>query len=312
MHHPRHHVSHPHPTRLGLLQISLAGVLWGTGGLAVQVVREATPMSVLVVSAYRMLIAAAVLGLAVVALRRLGAVATLLRAQPRRAVLVGAGTAAYQALYFGAVVQVGVSVATVVSLGLAPVLLTVGESVRARRTPSPSRLLVLAAAVCGLLLVSLGAGGDTGPNPLLGVLAAVGSGSAYALTTVLGRPLAQGHAPLALTTVTTSVGAVVLLPLALLSGLAGSPVVTADPVAVSTLAYLGLVTMALAYGLLYAGLRTTSGSAAVIATLLEPATAAVVAAAFLDERIGLAGVAGTALILVAVAGLGKEPSVPPA
>jgi DME family drug/metabolite transporter len=36
-----------------------------------------------------------------------------------------------------------------------------------------------------------------------------------------------------------------------------------------------------------------------------------VAAVFLDERIGVAGVAGTALILVAVAGLGKEPSVPP-
>ncbi|WP_134740316.1 DMT family transporter [Nocardioides sp. 503] len=299
------------PARLGLLQVSLAGILWGTGGLAVQVVRDATPMSVLVISAWRMLVAAVVLGLAVLLLRRLGAVADLLREQPRRAVLVGASTAAYQALYFGAVVQVGVSVATVVSLGLAPVLLTVGESVRARRRPTPTRLLVLAAAVGGLLLVSVGAGGGAGPHPVLGVLAAVGSGSAYALTTVLGRPLAQTCGPLALTTTTTTVGAVVLLPLALVSGLSGSPVVTADAVAVATLAYLGLVTMALAYALLYAGLRTTSGSTAVIATLLEPATAAVVAAVFLDERIGVAGMAGTALILAAVAGLGEEPAVPP-
>jgi DME family drug/metabolite transporter len=301
-----------HPARLGLLQISLAGVLWGTGGLAVQVVREVTPMSVLVISTYRMVIAALVLGAAVLALRQLGAVARLLRDRPWRAVLVGASTAAYQALYFGAVVQVGVSVATVVSLGLAPVLLTVGESVHARRLPSPGRVVVLVAALAGLLLVALGAGGaETGPHPVLGVLAAVGSGSAYALTTVLGRPLAQSAGPLALTTTTTTVGAAVLLPLAVVSGLAGGPVVSGDPVVVATLAYLGVLTMALAYGLLYAGLRTTPGSSAVIATLLEPVTAAIVAAAFLDERIGVAGVAGTALILVAVAGLGKEPAVPP-
>ena len=64
--------------------------------------------------------------------------------------------------------------------------------------------------------------------------------------------------------------------------------------------------MALAYGLFYAGLRTVPGSAAVIATLLEPVTAAVVAAVWLDERLGAAGVVGTLLILLAVAGLGRR------
>ena len=89
---------------------------------------------------------------------------------------------------------------------------------------------------------------------------------------------------------------------------------TTDPVAVIGLLYLGLVTMALAYGLLYAGLRTTTGSSAVIATLLEPVTAAVAAALVLDERLGAAGVVGTLLILAAVAGLGDEEepvAVPP-
>jgi DME family drug/metabolite transporter len=305
-------VSHSSAARIGLLQISLAGVLWGTGGLAVQVIREVTPMSVLVISAYRMLIAAVVLGVAVVALRQLGGVARLLRERPGHAALVGVSTAAYQALYFTSVVNVGVSVATVVSLGLAPVLLTVGESIHHRRRPVTRRLLVLAAALGGLLLVSVGAGSaSTGPHPALGVLAAAGSGTAYALTTVLGRPLARSAGPLALTTTTTTVGALALLPLGVISGLAGSPVVSADPVVVGTLAYLGVLTMALAYGLLYAGLRTTPGSSAVIATLLEPVTAAIVAALFLDERIGALGVAGAVLILVAVAGLREEPVVPP-
>ena len=74
--------------------------------------------------------------------------------------------------------------------------------------------------------------------------------------------------------------------------------------AVGTLLYLGVITMALAYALLYAGLRTVSGSAAGIATLLEPVTAAVAAAIVLGERLGVLGVVGTLLLLAAVAGLG--------
>lgn len=298
--------------RTGLLQVSLAGVLWGTGGLAVQIIRDVLPMSVLVISAWRMVIAALVLIAALALTRQFTGVRTLLRTRPAYAVLVGTATAAYQVLYFVAVVNVGVTVATVVSLGLAPVLLTVGEAVRDRHRPDTAHLVVLGVALTGLLLVSGTAhSGDSGPHPALGLLAAVGSGTAYALTTALGRPLAQVTSPLALTTTTTTVGALALLPLAAISALGGSPVVTTDPVAAGTLLYLGVMTMALAYGLLYAGLRTTPGSAAVIATLLEPVTAAVVAALVLDERIGVLGAIGTALILLAVAGLGRKPVVPP-
>jgi drug/metabolite transporter, DME family len=301
--------------RIGLLQISLAGVLWGTGGLGVQVIRQHEQVSVLTISAWRLLLAAVVLVAAVLLLRQGPAVLALARARPLRAAAVGMGTASYQALYFGAVVATGVTVATVVSLGLAPVLLTTAESIRHRRRPSTSRLLVLAAALGGLVLVSVTSGsGSTGPHPMLGVLLAAGSGTAYAAATELGRPLAQVAGPLALTTTTTTVGAVVLLPFGLLAATGDGVLVSSDPVVVATLLYLGVVTMALAYGLLYAGLRTTTGSSAVIATLLEPVTAAAVAALFLDERLGALGVVGTLLILGAVAGLGKqeEPvAVPP-
>src|SRR4051795_2982103 len=138
--------------RLGLIQICLAGVLWGTGGLGMQVIREHASMSVLTASAWRMLIAATVLLAAVALLRQGPAVLSLARTSPVRAAVVGAGTASYQALYFGAVVACGVTVSTVVSLGLAPVLLTVADSVRQRRRPGRTRLLVLSAALGGLLL----------------------------------------------------------------------------------------------------------------------------------------------------------------
>jgi DME family drug/metabolite transporter len=229
------------------------------------------------------------------------------RAHPGRVVLVGCGTATYQALYFGSVVAVGVSVSTVVSLGLAPVLLTVAESLRHRAAPARGQVLVLTMALTGLVLVSLAAGShEPGPHPTLGVLLAVGSGATYAATTAFGRTLAQRTSPLTLTTATTTIGAIALLPGALLGGSVTTPF--GEPVVAATLLYLGVFTMAIAYGLLYAGLRTTPGSAAVIATLVEPVTAAMLAAVLLDERLGAAGIVGTALILLAVAGLGRKPA----
>lgn len=292
--------------RIGLFQISLAGVLWGTGGLAVHVIRDAEPMSVVAISAWRMVIGAIALLVAVALLRQLGDLRTLVRRHPGRVVVIGVATATYQALYFAAVVAVGVTVSTVVSLGLAPMLVTVVEGVRRRRAPSPGDLLVLAAALVGLVLVSVSAGSAGGPHPVLGVLASIGSGTAYALTTVIGHGLAQSTGPLGLATASTTVGAIALAPLALVTG-AGTNA-WGDPVVAGTLVYLGVLTMALAYLLFYSGLRTAPGSSAVIATLLEPLTAAVLAAVVLDERLGLAGVLGGVLILAAVAGLGRRPA----
>lgn len=304
----------PVHSRLGLAQVSLAGILWGTGGLGVQVIREHEPMSVLTISAWRMGLATLVLLATVLLLRQAGDVVRLLRERPVPAVLAGVATGAYQALYFGAVVSVGVTVATVVSLGLAPVLVTAVQGVRDRQAPGRRALAVLLLAISGLVLVSSTAGlGSTGPRPLLGVVLAVLSGTTYALTTLLAEAVAATTSPLALTSVATGAGALALLPLGVWGARGEAPLLTSDPVVLATVAYLGVVTMALAYGLLYAGLRTTSGSAAVVASLLEPVTAAVVAAIVLDERLGAAGVVGTLLILAAVAGLGRKetPALPP-
>jgi DME family drug/metabolite transporter len=294
-------------TRTGLLLVSLAGILWGTGGLALEILRDHSSMSVLTVSAYRMAVAAAALVVASLVVRKGPQLMALVRDHPVRAAVVGLGTGAYQALYFGSVATAGVTVATVVSLGLAPVLLAVVDLVRARRrtaTRSAVRLtLVVGSALSGLVLVSVASGANAvGPRPVLGLLLAVASGSVYAATTALGGTLltSDGVDPLALTTVATTAGAVGLVPVALVGG---GPFFTSDPTTLGVLAYLGIFTMALAYGLFYAGLRTTRSGAAVVATLLEPVTAAIAAAVVLGERLGILGIVGAVLILAAVAGL---------
>jgi drug/metabolite transporter, DME family len=290
----------------GLVEVAAASVLWGTGGLAVQLIREEELLSAVTISAWRMAIAAGVLLGALLAVRRGGELVALARSRPRQLLAVGLGTAAYQGFYFVSVTQVGVAVSTVVSLGLAPVLLTVAESVHHRRAPAGGRLGVLLAALTGLLLVSV-AGGEasTGPAPVAGVLLAIASGTTYALTTVAGGSISRTTSPLVLTSGMTLVGAAVLLPcLALVDG----PRVTTDPAALAWLVYLGALTMALAYVLLYSGLRVVAPSTAVTASLVEPVTAAVVAAVVLGESLGAAAVVGIVLVLGAVVGLGRPTS----
>ncbi|MFT4187842.1 MAG: DMT family transporter [Aeromicrobium sp.] len=296
-------------SKLGLIQVCLAGVLWGTAGLVAAVLHDDHGLGATTTSAWRMVVATAALLAFVMIAQRTRQVVAAVRARPLTMVVLGCGTAVYQGLYFLAVLAVGVSVATVVSLGLAPLLAAAWEHSRTRTRPTLRELLVLTAALVGLVLVSLASAGHGAPgdDPALGVLLAVAAGATYAVTTVLGHHLARDVDPLALTTGGTTVGAVVLAPFLILAAAQGGPVVATDPTALLLVVYLGVVTMALSYGLLYAGLRTVAGSAATVATLVEPLSAAALAVWLLDERLTAPAVLGGLLILTAVAGLRPAP-----
>jgi DME family drug/metabolite transporter len=289
--------------RASLIQISLAGVLWGTTGVVVQLVRQATELSPVTIGFYRLAIAAVVL-LALVA-RQIRPMIRALRSAPLVLVLTGVGLGAYQALYFVAVALAGVSVATVVSLGLAPVLIAGWEAARARRVPGPITLGTLAAGVAGLVLITVSTSEPTAaaPRPLLGLLAAIGCGIGYAASTVLSRHASGRVTPMALTTVSTTIGALALAPFALVSGVTFA----AGAAPVAMLGYLGVVTTALAYALFYAGLRTTTGSAAAVLTLLEPLAAALLAVLVLAEPLPALAIVGGLLLLGAITALYLEP-----
>src|SRR3954454_23043166 len=121
----------------GLLLVCAAGMVWGTIGPAVAVVHDGSALSPWVISAYRATAAVVALAAAGVAARRLDACADLVRLRWRRVVVTGVATASFQLLFFVAVVGTGVSIATVIALGSAPVLLLVVTSVRLGRAPAP-------------------------------------------------------------------------------------------------------------------------------------------------------------------------------
>ncbi len=296
----------------GLLLICGAGVIWGTIGPAVDVVHDRTSLSVLLIGAYRGIVAVATLVAAVVVTGTGARCRALLRASPGRVVVIGVLTAAFQLLFFVAVVAMGVSVTTVVCLGFAPLVLLVVTAVRGRRPPSRSDLVTVGSATLGLLLVGLaGDGGGGADRPALGVLAALASGAAYAFSAELGATLSRDHDGLPIATAITSVAAVVLVAGGVPVALAlGGPTTTADPVSWLLVGYLGAVTMGLAYVLLFAGLRTTASGTVVVATLLEPVTAVLIAVALLGERLSPAGVVGSVLIVLAIASLGRRTNPP--
>ncbi len=294
--------------RLGLLQITVAGVLWGTGGVVVRLLNDHLGLSPVSTAFYRLAVAVPVL--IVLTGRRAGEIAAALRAAPGLFVACGLGLAAYQALYFVAVTAVGVNVATVLCIGSAPILLTGWEAARSRRLPAGTDLGIVAVAITGLLLVTVAGARSTvtSPRPALGLLCAVASGVGYAATTVLSQRVGRTVSALPLAAITTAIAAVALAPAAAVAGL-GLPLTTG---AVLALAYLGPVTTALAFALFYFGLRTTATSTATVLTLLEVPAAAALAVLVLGDPLPGTTIAGGLLMLAAVTGLYLRPMRLPA
>ena len=292
--------------RAGLVQITVAGLLWGTTGVVVQVIRKHTGLGAITIGFYRLAIAA--LFLLAWQSRSLLDVVRVLRSSPARLILVGVGLGGYQAAYFVSVAAVGVSLSTMVSLGVAPVGIALWECLVAWRWPTRLTVGSLTAGVLGLVLIT-SAGGHTttgAQHPVVGLVAAIVSGVGYAASTVLSRHVSQQTPAMTMTTISCVFGALALLPFAIVGGLNFS----VQPGAVSDLVYIGVVATAIAYACFYGGLRVTAGSVAAVLTLLEPLTAAVLAVVILGEPLSTLEVFGGVLLLAAITALYLTPQPP--
>jgi DME family drug/metabolite transporter len=281
-----------------LLAVSAGALLWGTNGVIVHAVGHRSGLSAQAIGCYRLLFASGVLMLAYT--RSSLALWRRSSARQRWSLLAsGVGLGGYQALYFASIGNVGVSVSTLVSIGVAPLAITVATAVSRRQLPSRRSVLILVLGLAGLALVSAGTGTASGPHPLLGVVEAIGSGLGYAASTVVNRRLADTAPPLTLTTVACVVGAATLVPFAAGTGLGFA----FDTATISGLGYMGVMATAVAYGLFFHGLRSTTSDVASVLTLLEPLAATTLAVALLHEQLTPRMVLGGGLMLAAIAAL---------
>jgi DME family drug/metabolite transporter len=284
--------------RLSPWLIVLAALSWGTITVSTNAIYQLTPAAnAPSIGFWRMLFSVPVLS--VLAWRAVGR--RLFQVAPRdlRLIgLIGLAMAAYQVCLFGAIPRLGVTVAVIITICSAPVMVGVLAALflNERLTARVGLALVLAIVGTALLsgLTELASGARVGD--LAGVTLALGAGLSYALVTLSGRALAGRYPALQTIGLGFTASAGLLLPFALVNGF-----VTAFPAAGwGLLLYLGVVPTALAYWLYVEGLKHTPATTASLIALLEPLSASALAALFFGERLEPAGWLGAALLLGAM------------
>ena len=278
----------------GSAVILVAASLWGTTGTVRTFVPEASSVSIAAVR----IVMGGLLLVALAALTGRGAGLRRLLASRRNRLLLAVGAVAvavYQTAFFTAAARTGVAIGTVVTIGSAPAFAGL-LGVLTRRSRRDARwALATAGAVTGCAALILG-GEDAGVEPL-GIALALLSGLSYAVYATLASVMIDnGEQDRAVTGAMFGAAAVLLLP----ALLAGDPGWTLSAHGTLIALYLGVITTACAYVLFARGLRTTPATTATTLTLAEPAVAAALGMAVLDEHLGAIALSGLALLLTSL------------
>lgn len=276
-------------TRVSILFVVAAGILFGTAGTAQALGPAAT--SPIGVGVLRIQVGAVALLLAMPFLghdpRR------LVRLWRSPAMLVTALSAAlYQPLFFAAVSEVGVALGTLVAVGSAPILTGIVGWVVLRHRPTSNWLAVTAVAVAGLALLSAdGLAGGTAS----GLMLALGSGLCSACYNVGAKvQLGRGVTALEVPTGSFVLGGILLVPV-----LIGQPLEwVMQPTGIALALYLGIATMAVANTLLTRGIHGLRPGPVATLMLTDPLVATILGVTVLGEVLAPVAAVGVVFVLV--------------
>lgn len=290
------------PSGFGLLVV--AGLLWGTGGPTGAALADSSGLGASAVATYRLGLGGGLLVLLLLAQRR-----WLPRGRPARTRIVVTGllVAVFQATYFGAVALSSVSIATLVTIGSAPMLVVLAQSLRRRRMPAARQVRPVLLGVAGLALLVAGPPPE-GTEPgraLLGILLALCAGASFALLSMVSARPHRGTDALSVTGYGFLLGGLVLAACTLpFAPLTFAP--TTQNLAL--VALFAVVPTALAWTLYFRGLGHAGPAVATLVALLEPLTATVLAVLLLGEQVTATLVLGGALLLVSVVDARPRPT----
>ena len=293
--------------RTGLIYLVTAGLLWGTGGLTGSLLGRSAGLPALSVAAYRL----GVGGALIMAFLVLTGGAGLRRCWPAgraawtRIAAIGLLAAVFQSCYFTAVSLSSVSLATLVTIGSAPVIVLAVERVRGQRRIGRLAGCATGLALIGLsLLVGLPAGGY--PRERGAGQRGPGGPRRRRVRHAHADQRPAGRGPGRPDRDRLRVRPRRPDPAAGGRGLRRAGL-HPSPATLGLLAALGTGPTAVAYTLYFRGLRTAPAGTAALLSLLEPLTGTVLAALILGDRLGASGIAGAvilaaALVLAGVAG----------
>jgi DME family drug/metabolite transporter len=204
------------------------------------------------------------------------------------------GVGAYQLCFFYSTRHAGVAVATVITIGSSPLFARLIGAFR--RRPAPHRLWYLAALILSVGLAFLSSAQDAGSQvEFVGVVSALVAGLSYAIYTECAAVLIDQKLD------STAVMGVLFLG----AGVLTSPFLLFRPITwiatqrgVVMIAYLGIVTLSLAYVAFGKGLKKLVPTTVVMLTLLEPVVATLLAYFVLHEKVSGPSWFGMLLVLV--------------
>lgn len=282
------------PNGFGL--VTVAAILWGTIGVATQGIYNTDSTTSLFINLARMLIATPLL---LLACRRVVG-HTMFHIQRRDFLIMllsGTLLAISHASYFAAIRYSGVTIPTLLTICIAPIVVTFLSVLLGFETLTTKIVVALLCALIGsVMLVGFQSPEGTKDNLVWGAILSLVAAVTYGSVIVCGRFLASDYHSLQVTAITFAASTLVLLPINLVSGI----VVVHTVQGWLLVLYLGLVPTALAYWLFQVGLRSISATTASIVSMLDPLVAALLAWVLFGETLATIGIFGAALLIMSI------------
>jgi drug/metabolite transporter (DMT)-like permease len=278
--------------RRPIVILSVLALIWGASFMLIKIAdRELTPATLILGR-----LASAALLLAVIAMVRLGARATLVEVRRRWQWLIVIGlvnTALPFWLLSWGEKRLDSGLASIIQ-GAVPIFnaLLAFAFFREER--------VVGLRLVGLLIGFVGVALLVGAQPqgkLLAALAVVAMALCYAIGTLIAGRYLRGTPPLVVALASTVVSTIAVLP----AGVIQAPVGMWHGETIASILVLGFVGTAIAYLLFFELIQRAGANYATLVTYLVPPIALAYGAIFLGESFGLTAFAALALILVGVA-----------
>lgn len=281
-------MTRPAPYILASSAALLAAMLWGTTGTLQSLLPAGREP--LVVGALRLVFGAT--ALMALALAQPAARRAYGHLPPGPLLLAAMAVAAYNMLFFAAILMAGVGIGTAITIGSAPLWVAAYELLRLRRLPPPRKALGQTLAITGavLLVVSGRAEGLSAH----GLALAAAAGLCYATYSLASSSMSARAPSATIASAIFSLAALFSLPVFVIFPASWA----FAPEALPWLLALGFLSTGLAYALYTWSLTRLAPSTAVTLALAEPLTAWLLALAIVGETATPLKLAGAALLLL--------------
>jgi len=277
---------------LGALSGLIATSIWGGMYVVTDVVLEVVPPAALLVMRYALALAVLYPAFRLtrdrgIARRDLGEIALV--------AFVGFGVSLLA--QFGGT-QLSTAAAGAVITSATPAFIILFAWPLLGEAPSRAKLIGLALATIGVLVVSLAGGqltSEQSRNPLLGNLLLIVAAVTWALYTVMARRATQRYSSLAVTMMVTAFGIPIVAPMAAIE-LSSRGIGALTPEVIGGILYVGIGSTAIAFYLWNKSFELLDAATASLFFFAQPVVGTLLSAIFLHEVLGASFFVGAALI----------------